>query len=42
MKYWYNGFTQETDQKLSTFNKEADLKLHLSSGIFGSYQAFKL
>lgn len=41
MKYWYNDFAQETDQNLSTFNKEVDLKLQLSSGTFDSYQAFK-
>lgn len=42
MKYWYNDFTQETDQNLSTFNIGVDLKLHLSSGIFDSYHAFNL
>lgn len=43
MEYWYYAFTQETDQNLSTFNKEGvDLKLHLSCNIFDSYQAFKL
>lgn len=43
MEYWYYAFTQEADQNLSMFNKEGvDLKLHLSSGIFDSYQAFKL
>lgn len=43
MKYWSNDFSHGTDQNLSIFNKEeVDLKLPWSSGIFDSYQAFKL
>lgn len=43
MKYWSNVFAHETDQNLSTFNKEeVDLKLPWSSDNFDSYQVFKL